>query len=53
MCSIKFDSEFHRRRACRAAQGHHESGGEPGAAFFGLLFLAAQEKWPAAGLPPV
>jgi len=32
MCSFKFDSEFHRRRACRAAQGHHASGGEPGAA---------------------
>jgi len=29
------------------------TGRDTGAAFFWLLFLAAQEKWPATGLPPV
>ena len=38
------DSEFHSRLVRRVTQGHHDSGGEPGAASFWLLFLAAQEK---------
>src|SRR4051812_39090864 len=38
----------------QAAQGYPlKKGPTPGAAFFWLLFLAAQEKLPATGLPPV
>ena len=50
--SSHYEREFHSRRPCRAAQGHHAVASHRGGLFLGYFLLAAQKKVTSSGAAP-